>query len=451
METIVALATGLGGSAIGLIRLSGKEALEIVLRHWRFRGVRQVKPRYAHLGELWDGDFLLDEGLLIYYPGPHSYTGEDVVELSLHGSAYILRRALSLFQESGARMAQPGEFTLRAYLNGKLSLDQAEAVASLIAAQSQAAHRLALSQLRGQYYQQIRQFRQQLIDYLALLELEMDFSEEDVEFASRARLISLLEQLLAEVDRLLASYRMGQAINEGIPIAIVGKPNAGKSTLLNALVGESRAIVSAIPGTTRDTLEERIFLGGYELRLIDTAGLREAPADEIEAEGIRRARAKLQEAFLILYVFEAPNYRDWESLVAQAAQLLGPVSAPILYVANKRDLLEPTHFLWQVQEVICISAQRGEGLEALQQRILKVLEAHGASSEVLLSIQRHYAILSEARSSLQEALDLLSSGLGTELVAQSLRRASRAIGEITGEITPDDILGSIFSRFCIGK
>ncbi len=451
METIVALATGVGGTAIGVLRLSGSQALDIVLKHWRFRGQTRIRPRYAHLGQLWDGESPLDEGVLIYYPGPHSYTGEDVVELSLHGSPYILRRALTLFQESGARLAQPGEFTLRAYLNGKLALDQAEAVASLIAAQSQAAHRLALSQLRGEYYHQIRQFRQQLIDYLALLELEMDFSEEDVEFASRARLMTLLQALSAEVARLLGSYRMGQAVREGIPIAILGKPNAGKSTLLNALVGESRAIVSAIPGTTRDTIEERIFLGGYELRLIDTAGLRADPADEIEAEGVRRAREKLREAFLVLYVFEAPSYQDRATLQQQAAQLLGEVAAPILYVANKRDLVQDRDPIWNASDVILISAQRGEGLRTLQQRIIDVLEAHGASSEVLLSVQRHHTILLEAQSGIQEALTLLRDGLGTELVAQALRRASRAIGEITGEITPDDILGSIFSRFCIGK
>jgi len=451
-DTIVAVATAWAPAAIGVIRLSGPEALSIALRHFRFRRPRtQPRPRYAHHGEIWVENQLLDEVVLIYFPKPHSYTGEDVVEISFHGSPYILRRALETFQAAGARLAQPGEFTLRAYLNRKIALDQAEAVATLIQAQSEAAHRLALSQLRGTYFQKVRQLRQNLIDYLALLELELDFSEEDVEFASRSQLKMLLSELQGEMERLLASYRMGQAIQEGIPLAIVGEPNVGKSTLLNALLGDSRAIVSDIPGTTRDTIQERLFIGGFELRLIDTAGLRENPSDLIEAEGIRRTLKAVQEAFLTLILVEAPHFDNLETLMAYAKKLLGELPPNYLFIANKSDLVPPHHPIWSVPEVVKISARQGTGLEELQQRIAEKLTALGTSGEALISNYRHYAAFAEALEAVQEALELIEAGRETELVAQAMRRAAYAIGTITGEITPDDILGSIFSRFCIGK
>ena len=451
-DTIVAVATAWAPSAIGVVRLSGPEALSIALKYFRFKGRRQ-KPisRYAHFGEVWVEGQLLDEGILIYFPAPHSYTGEDVVEISFHGSLYILRRALEAFQVAGARLAQPGEFTLRAYLNRKIALDQAEAVATLIQAQSEAAHRLSLSQLRGTYFQKVRQLRQNLIDYLALLELELDFSEEDVEFASRTQLKTLLYELHAEIERLLASYRMGQAIQEGIPIAIVGEPNVGKSTLLNALLGESRAIVSDIPGTTRDTIQERLFISGFELRLIDTAGLREEPGDPIEAEGIRRTQKAVQEAFLTLIIIEAPRFHTLSAIQSHAEKLLGQIPQNALYIANKSDLIPPDHPLWAIPEVIKISAQKGTGLAGLQQKIVEKLSELGASSEMLLSNFRHYAAFMEALEAVREAQRLLEARRETELVAQALRGAALAIGTITGDITPDDILESIFSRFCIGK
>jgi tRNA modification GTPase len=452
-DTIVAVATAWAPAAIGVLRLSGPEALSIALRYFRpKRGPHAVpKPRYAHFGEIWIRGQLLDQVVLTYFPKPHSYTGEEVVEISFHGSLYILQSALEAFQEAGARLARPGEFTLRAYLNRKLSLDQAEAVASLIQAQSEAAHRLALSQLRGAYYQKVRALRQNLIDYLALLELELDFSEEDVEFASRSQLLSLLRSLKAELEHLLSSYRMGQAIREGIPLAIVGAPNVGKSTLLNALLGEARAIVSDIPGTTRDTLQERLFIEGYELRLIDTAGLRKNPNDPIEEEGMKRTRMAVREAFLTLIVVEAPHYDSLEAIISHATCLLGQLPDRYLLMANKVDLLPPEHPLWKVETLLKISARQGTGLEALKKRMAEELVLSGANSELLLSHFRHYAAFTEAMQAVEEAKALLAEGQETALIAQALRGASWAIGSITGEITAEDVLGSVFARFCIGK
>ncbi|MEN3040040.1 MAG: tRNA uridine-5-carboxymethylaminomethyl(34) synthesis GTPase MnmE [Bacteroidia bacterium] len=447
-DTIVAVATAWAPAAIGLIRLSGPEALSIVKTFWTGR---PLKPRTAQFGILRDADNqLLDQVIVTYFPAPHSYTGEDVVEISCHGSLYVLRRVIELCIERGARLARPGEFTLRAYLNRKISLDQAEAIADLIQAQSAAAHRLALSQLTGTYYEKIRYFRSQLVELLALLELELDFSEEDVELASRQQLRTLLEALDSEIQRLLSSYRMGQAIRQGIPIAIVGRPNAGKSTLLNALLAEERAIVSDIPGTTRDTVEERLFLGGYDLRLIDTAGLRETPADPVEAEGIRRTREKVKQAFLVLYVFDAANETLTEAQ-QHARQLLGEGPLPpIVWVANKADLL-PSETKGTLTPAIAISAQKRQGLEDLVAEIVSRLSSMGADSEALISHARHYESFTRARAAIQNALALLQAEGGTELLAEELRSAQSAIGEITGEITPDEILGHIFSKFCIGK
>lgn len=446
-DTIVAVATAWAPAAIGIVRLSGPQALEIVLAFWEGK---KPRPRQAHYGVLREADgSLLDQVLLTYFPAPHSYTGEDVVEIACHGSLYILRRVVERCIEGGARLARPGEFSLRAFLNRKLSLDQAEAVADLIQAQSAAAHRLAMSQLTGAYYEKVRRFRAQLIELLALLELELDFSEEDVEFASRAQLETLLVAMQTEIQALLRSYRVGQAVRQGIPIAIVGRPNAGKSTLLNALLAEDRAIVSDLPGTTRDTVEERLFLGGYELRLIDTAGLRENPADAIEAEGIRRAREKVRQAFLILYVFDAAQETLTEART-YAPALLGTESLPpIIWVGNKADLLSVSPA--PEADVVFISARNGTGLQALEAAIVQKLEALGAGSETLIAHARHYESFSRAQVAVESALALLRNGGGTELLAEELRAAQAAIGEITGEITPDEVLGHIFSHFCIGK
>ncbi|MCS6895552.1 MAG: tRNA uridine-5-carboxymethylaminomethyl(34) synthesis GTPase MnmE [Bacteroidia bacterium] len=447
-DTIVAVATAWAPAAIGVVRLSGPEALSILSAFWKGKPLR---PRVAQLGEVRDkAGQLLDQVIVTYFPAPHSYTGEDVIEISCHGSPYILRRVVELCIERGARLARPGEFSLRAYLNRKISLDQAEAIADLIQAQSAAAHRLALSQLTGSYYEKVRRFRSQLVELLALLELELDFSEEDVEFASREQLRSLLESLNSEIVRLLSSFKMGQAIRQGIPIAIVGRPNAGKSTLLNALLSEERAIVSDIPGTTRDTVEERLFLGGYDLRLIDTAGLRETPADPIEAEGIRRTREKVKQAFLILYVFDAAHESIDEAQKHAHALLGSDKLPPILWIANKIDLLsEGTRD--SSPDVLMISAKNRAGLESLSSAIIEKLNAMGADAETMISHTRHYESFIRAHESVKNALNLLRAGGGTELLAEELRLAQAAIGEITGEITSDEILGHIFSRFCIGK
>ena len=401
----------------------------------------------AYLGRFQDAEGGIDEGLLTWFKAPASYTGEDVVELSIHGSPYIAQRLLEALVSAGARLARPGEFTLRAYLNRKLDLSQAEAVADLIAVQSATAHRLALQQLRGGYSQRIEELRQKLIDFSALIELELDFGEEDVEFARRDDLLAFLDELTGICDDLIRSFRYGNAVKSGVPVAIVGAPNSGKSTLLNALLREDRAIVSDIPGTTRDTVEETITIDGTQFRFIDTAGLRET-GDAIERMGIERSYRKAREASLVVLLGDAGVMNE-EAFLLEAELLRsrlgeGPRLLPVL---NKVDLApRPLH------TVLGISALAHRGLDALKERFLAHVNALGpAQGDIVVTNVRHMDALTHARDALVSARAGIDAGIGGELIASDLRRAQHHLGGITGRITPDDLLGSIFSRFCIGK
>ncbi|MDX1908356.1 MAG: tRNA uridine-5-carboxymethylaminomethyl(34) synthesis GTPase MnmE [Bacteroidia bacterium] len=461
-DTIVALSTPSGTGALGVIRLSGPQAIVIVDRVFS-RDLTQAPGHSLHYGRLLRAGETLDEVVVSVFRAPRSYTREDVVEISCHGSPYILREALDVLVETGARLAGPGEFTQRAWLNGALDLAQAEAVADLIAARSAAAHRVALHQMRGGVSSALAQLRQELVDFTALIELELDFGEEDVEFADRSRLLALTDVLEAHLDRLIQSFRLGNALKSGVPTVILGKPNAGKSTLLNALLDENRAIVSDIPGTTRDVIEDRLMIGGVEFRLMDTAGVRDT-TDVIEAEGVQRSLDLARRADLVLYLFDAT-----QETPAQAMDYLLSLNLPketfLIAAGNKADLIpdpaayveahdqdtlgRPRLIYW-----LLISARQGGNLKGLRELMLDAVEALGETStaqDTLISHARHRDHLQQAAAALQDVRAGLSSGLSGDLLSIDLRSAIHHIGQITGEISTEEVLGSIFSKFCIGK
>lgn len=430
-----------------MLRLSGPRSLDIAA--CIAPGLPQdLRARKAYFCELVDSEGQIDEGLLTYFQNPNSFTGEDVVEVGVHGSPYIQQRLLEAMLKAGARLAQPGEFTQRAFLNRKLDLSQAEAVADLIASRSEAQHKLALQQLRGGFGQRIEALRQQLIDFSALIELELDFSEEDVQFAQRVELNALLDSLVDLCSELIDSFRYGNAIKEGIPVVILGAPNSGKSTLLNALLKEDRAIVSDVPGTTRDTVEETISIAGILFRFIDTAGLRRT-SDVVEKLGIERSYKKAAEASLVVLLGDASVVSEG-ALLTEAAMLRKKVGAgpAILPVMNKMDVPG----IRQTKEVLLLSARKGSGLETLKQRFVDhVDQMRSGPGDVVVTNARHVDALTKARNALQEAQKAIELGISGELLAIDLRRAQHHLGEITGRITTDDLLGSIFGRFCIGK
>ena len=453
-DTIVALSTPPGTGAIGLVRISGPDAL-LLLRSVAAKMDRDPAPRLATLVEFRDSEGVIDEGLATVFRAPASYTGEDVVELGVHGSPYVQQRLIEALLQAGGRLALPGEFTQRAFLNRKLDLSQAEAVADLIASQSAAQHRLALQQLRGGFGRRIEALRQQLIDLCALVELELDFSEEDVEFADRGQLRTLMDEVNAVCTELIASFRFGNAVRQGIPVAIVGAPNAGKSTLLNALLQDDRALVSDIPGTTRDTVEEAITLEGVLFRFIDTAGLRET-GDTVEQMGIARSYRKAGEASIVVLLGDAGTLSEG-GLLTEARLLTerlakdrpeglpAPLVVPVL---NKCDIPGAS----QAKQVIGISARDGTGLDRLKEEFLKHVNAlQSGEGGVVVTNARHVEALRRTVEALTDARAALDGGVSDELLAIDLRRAQHHLGEITGRITTDDLLGSIFSRFCIGK
>lgn len=446
-DTIVAISTPQGSGAIGIIRLSGERALEIASNHLD-RSLMDAPANTAVFARFMQGEKVLDEIVATVFRGPKSYTGEHVVELSFHGSSFILSEALNVLLESGGRMAEPGEFTQRAFLNGKLDLSQAEAVADLIASESAAEHRLAMHQMRRGFSKEIARLREELIHFASLIELELDFSEEDVEFANRDELVELVTTIRGFLRRLMDSFRYGNAVKHGVPVAIIGKPNAGKSTLLNALLNEDKAIVSDIAGTTRDAIEDTVNIGGIRFRFIDTAGLRDTD-DAIESIGVKKSLQKMQQAAIVLYLFDASEPWDShkESLEELVAQL-DDSNAALIPVANKTDLLsEPLQ-----GDLLTISAKSGFGIEALKTTLLEEVNTTGAGQgDVVVTNARHLQALKATDEALAQALGAIDQGLSGDLVAADIRQALHHLGSITGEISTDDLLGNIFGKFCIGK
>ncbi len=488
-DTIVALATPPGVGAIGVIRLSGEEAIDIVNQVFHGKDLKKQTTHTIHFGAIRDDSGrILDEVLVSLFVAPKSYTGENVVEVSCHGSNYIIQEVIQLFIEKGARTAQPGEFTLRAFLNGRMDLSQAEAVADLISSSSKASHSIAMQQMRGGFSDEIRKLRQQLIDFASLIELELDFAEEDVEFANREALKKLVEKIQAVLRALIQSFKLGNVLKHGVNTVIAGRPNAGKSTLLNALLNEERAIVSEIAGTTRDTIEEVLNIKGVEFRIIDTAGIREAE-DAIEAMGVEKTMQKVQQSALLVYVFDVVKTQPAE-VQADLAKLIHE-NVQVLVVANKMDLNPYTKFehyfpkwevgsgKWEVGsgkwEVgsgkwegsspssdfrlpisdfawVPISAIHGMNIEYLKEKLFEaVLSSDMALEGTVVANVRHYEALQKADESLGRVMQGLNEGVASDFVAMDIRQALYFLGEITGEISTDDLLGNIFSRFCIGK
>lgn len=448
-DTIVAPATPAGG-ALCLIRMSGTEAIAVCDRVFRGRlSLAEAKAATAHYGYIVEGEDTIDDVVVTVFRAPHSYTGEDSVEISTHGSRYIVERVLSLLIKQGARMAEAGEFSRRAFLAGRMDLSQAEAVADVIAADSRAAHAVAATQMRGDYSAMLGELRGQLVHITSLLELELDFSEEDVEFADRTELQSLLARLYDKVDALAASFDLGNVLKQGVMVAIAGRPNVGKSTLLNRLVGENRAMVSDIAGTTRDTIEATANIGGVIYRFVDTAGLHPT-TDVLERMGIERTAEAIGRANVVLWLTD-----DATSRFADDMPDFEPTSQQRVYrVITKADLQGEGVATASACEwpTIVLSAKTGEGMDSLREMLLSSADATAAyAGDVIVSNRRHYEALCQARASLSDALSGLQSNIPSDLLSEDFRQVIHHIGTITGAITSDDILHSIFANFCIGK
>ncbi|NVO18821.1 MAG: tRNA uridine-5-carboxymethylaminomethyl(34) synthesis GTPase MnmE [Bacteroidetes bacterium] len=459
-DTICALSTSPGTGAIAVIRLSGKKALEIMGGLFVPAGKKgepaSAESHTVHLGLFMQGNELIDEVLMAVFRNPQSYTGEDVVEISCHGSLFIQQRILEALINAGARMAKPGEFTLRAFMNGKFDLSQAEAVADLISSNSRAAHDLALNQMRGGFSGKIKLMRQQMLDLASLLELELDFSEEDVEFADRTQLTNLLSELRLELGKLAESFSLGNVIKEGIPVAIIGKPNVGKSTLLNALLNEERAIVSDIPGTTRDTIEDTLTIKGLKFRFIDTAGLRSHSTDVIENLGIGRTYEKIREATVILYVFDISTItaEEIDELKETFREHIVNPDKQFILVGNKTDLMmqTPGHVSAHFDlETIFISAKRKENINMIIDSLLRTVNSENLNDQAIVSNARHYDSIKKTLVALESAQDGFINNIATDLIAIDIRSALHHLGQITGEVSTEELLGNIFGKFCIGK
>ena len=466
-ETIVALATPSGAGAIAIIRLSGNEALTIassVFESISGKNIAKQKTHTIHLGHIVEEGKIYDQVLLSLFKNPNSYTGEDVVEISCHGSTFIQQQIIQLLLRKGAKMAQPGEFTLRAFLNGKLDLSQAEAVADLISSDNEASHQIAMQQMRGGFSNEIAKLREELLNFASLIELELDFAEEDVEFADRTQFAELLNRIEFVLKRLIDSFAVGNVIKNGIPVAIVGEPNVGKSTLLNALLNEERAIVSDIAGTTRDTIEDELVIEGIGFRFIDTAGIRETK-DVVESIGIQKTFEKIEQAQVVLYLvdgFQLSTDGKLENLLVEIGKTRNQFPLkPILVIINKKDLI-PSEIKNKIDEqlaasrqqptTIYISAKEKTGIEELKNTLLSFVNTGALrNNETIVTNTRHYDSLLKALEEITKVRFGLNQGISSDLMAIDIRQALFHFGEITGQVSNDELLGNIFANFCIGK
>ncbi len=443
-ETIVALSSGSDAAALAVVRLSGPESFAIVKELTKGKDVAKWQSHTLHFVNIYDADGLLDEAVIGIFKAPNTFTKEDIVEISCHGSSFIIEKLINTCIQLGARLAEPGEFTLRAYLNGRLDLSQAEAVADLISADNAGAHRLALEHLRGGFSEMIDKLREKLINFASYLELELDFSQEDVEFVDRTALVSLLNDIIKQVQILLSSFKQGNALKTGIPVAIVGPPNAGKSTLLNTLLNEEKAIVTHIPGTTRDVIEDSIFIKGIKFRILDTAGIRHT-TDLVEAMGIARSKKAIADAHIVLIMYEVSTPAEEIQDLIQFAE---KAEAQIVFIRNKADLDHEAKTIKTGE--IQISAAKKTGIQDIENALLQFANAQ-LSGNIMLTNLRHVQHLEETATALNLTLEGIDQQLPTDLLAQHIRQALHHLGMLTGSISTDDLLGNIFSKFCIGK
>jgi tRNA modification GTPase len=466
-DSIVALATPSGAGAIAVIRVSGENAIAIghsVFKSIKDKDLRTQKTHTLHLGHIIDGAKTLDEVLVSLFKGPNSYTGENTIEISCHGSTYIQQQIIQLLLRKGCRMADAGEFTLRAFLNGKLDLSQAEAVADLISSDNEASHQIAMQQMRGGFSNEIAKLREELLNFASLIELELDFAEEDVEFADRTQFHELLNRIEFVLKRLIDSFAVGNVIKNGIPVAIVGEPNVGKSTLLNALLNEERAIVSEIAGTTRDTIEDELVIGGIGFRFIDTAGIRETE-DIVESIGIKKTFEKIEQAQVVLYLVDGCQLLvdgKLDNLLVEIGKTINQFPLkPILFIINKKDLISPENLSVinkklttnnQQLTTIYISAKEKTGVDTLKNQLLSFVNTGALrNNETIVTNTRHYDSLLKALDEIQKVKFGLETNLSSDLMALDIKEALYQFGMITGQVTNDELLGNIFANFCIGK
>jgi tRNA modification GTPase len=448
-NTIIALATPPGISALAVIRLSGKNAIEITQRVFKGKNLLQQPTHTVHLGGLGEKGRTIDEVMVAIFKEPHSFTKENSVEISCHGSPVIVKEIIKLLMTHGARLAKPGEFTQRAFFNGRFDLAQAEAVADLIHAENDNARQAALNQMRGGFSKEIQHLREELIHFASLIELELDFGEEDVEFAKREDLKKLIQQIQVYLQSLIQSFDQGNVIKNGVPTVIAGKPNAGKSTLLNALLNEEKAIVSDIPGTTRDVIEDEVLIGGVNFRFMDTAGLRET-ADVVESIGVERTRERMKNASLILYLFDLAQ-TSLEEIRTQEKELQS-LGIPYLKIGNKIDQAKKEVIEQLPDDFILISASAKTNLSQLKDKIVSFFQIKEIKQgDVVVTNMRHYQNLIQTNDALDRVLHGMDHGITGDFLAMDIRQALHYLGEITGQITSDDLLANIFSKFCIGK
>jgi len=453
-ETIIALATPNGLGAISVIRISGKDAIITTDKLFKSKNKKLLskqKTHTVHLGHILKDGHELDEVLITLFKGPNSYTGEDTIEISCHGSTYIQQEIIDLFIDHGVRVANPGEFTLRAFINGKMDLNQAEAVADLIASENEGSHKLAMQQMKSGFSNDLKKLRSELLHFTSMIELELDFSEEDVEFAERGEFKKLVIKIQSELKKLIDSFQSGNVLKNGISVAIAGKPNAGKSSLLNTLLNEDKAIVSDIPGTTRDSIEDSIIIDGIKFRFTDTAGLRETK-DIIESKGIEKTKEKIGNAKILLYLFDVNDININE--IKSSIKTFERDDLSIILIRNKIDLQNNNQTLLKElnnKELIEISATDPKSVSILKKRLVNEVDILNPYTDVIISNSRHYEALKEALKAIEEVNNGLKNNISGDLLSVDIRRSIEHLGEITGEITNDDVLGNIFANFCIGK